>query len=63
MIPLAVLIVVFWVGFRSWLSARVPPKDSIEVRVTASKWTWEFQYPTHALSDKELIVPLNTPSS
>lgn len=61
LIPLATLILIFWVGFQGWLGNAVPPKDSIEVRVTAFKWGWEFQYPRHALSKPDLVVPLHYP--
>jgi cytochrome c oxidase subunit 2 len=60
-IPLVTLIIIFWVGFKGWMSSLVPPKDSIEVRVTAFKWGWEFQYPRHSVSQKELVVPIHRP--
>ncbi len=60
-VPLITLIIIFWVGFRGWVANLVPPKDAVEVRVTAFKWGWEFQYPRHSVSQKELIVPLDYP--
>jgi cytochrome c oxidase subunit 2 len=56
-----VLLGLFYWGFRSWVRTQVPPSDAIEVRVTAFKWGWEFQYPRHGLSFPYLTVPLNKP--
>jgi len=60
-VPAVIMVGLFYIGFRTWVKMHVPPQEAIEVRVTAFKWGWEFQYPRHSLSFKELIVPKGKP--
>jgi len=60
-VPAIILVILFYIGFKTWVRMSVPPQEAIEVRVTAFKWGWEFQYPRHSVSQKELIVPLDYP--
>lgn len=61
LIPLAVVMLIFFWGFKGYVSAWVAPNDSMEIVVTGKKWLWEFEYPdgTRALND--LHVPVNKP--
>lgn len=61
LIPLAVVMGIFFWGFRGYVNAWVTPNDAIEIVVTGKKWLWEFEYPdgTRALND--LHVPVNKP--
>ena len=61
LVPAAVMLGLFYYGFRSWMRNQVAPTDAVEVRVTAFKWGWEFQYPSHGLSFPDLTVPLGRP--
>jgi cytochrome c oxidase subunit II len=61
-IPSAVLVVIFGWGFKGFLDLSVPPADALEVRVTAQKWAWAFEYPREGIrTSKELVVPVNRP--
>ncbi len=60
-IPTILIIVVFLWGFRGFMTMRVVPKDAIEIRVTAQKWFWSFDYPQGVNSVGELVVPAGRP--
>ncbi|MEZ4397087.1 MAG: cytochrome c oxidase subunit II [Candidatus Krumholzibacteriia bacterium] len=60
LVPVALVVVIFTVGFRGYLRLTVTPTDSYEVLVTAQKWNWQFTYP-NGYSDPELHVPAGKP--
>ena len=59
-IPLAIVIVIFWLGFKTFISMATPPDDAYEVLVTGQKWSWLFQYP-NGYVDSDLHVPVDAP--
>lgn len=59
-IPLIIVMILFFIGMRGYLHMRVPPADSIQVNVMGQKWSWSFTYATGAVNDT-LVVPVNTP--
>lgn len=61
LIPLAIVIFIFFWGFRSYMEAQVSPADALEIQVTAKKWVWQFEYPNGTRSLNELHVPLGRP--
>ena len=60
-IPSLLFIVVFLWGFKGFLNMRVVPKDAMEIKVTAQKWFWSFDYPEGVNSVGELVVPQGRP--
>ncbi len=61
-IPLLLLIVIFALGYKGYLNMSVAPKDPIEIKVTAQKWSWSFEYMgSGATSSKEFAVPVGRP--
>ncbi len=60
-IPSIIVIIFFVVGFRTFLRMNIVPKDAMEIKVTAQRWMWAFDYPEGAGSINELVVPVNTP--
>lgn len=60
-IPLILLMIMFFWGYHVYLEMAVPPKDSMEIKVTGQKWFWTFDYPTGASSPGELVVPIHKP--
>ncbi len=57
-IPAILLVIIFGWGFWGYLQQQVPPGDALEVRVTAKRWNWEFDYPRAGiLGSDELVVP------
>ena len=57
-IPTLLTIVMFWVGFTSYLDMRTPPASSYEISVVAKKWSWAFKYPNGWI-ESELHIPLD----
>jgi cytochrome c oxidase subunit 2 len=60
-IPLILVIAIFYVGLEGYLHLRVAPLGSYEVRVTAQKWSWAFDHPNGASEANILRVPLGRP--
>ncbi len=59
--PLLLLAALFHWGFKSYVFAAVAPANSLEVRVRAKKWNWEFEYPSGTREGGLLVVPVNQP--
>jgi cytochrome c oxidase subunit 2 len=60
-LPLALCIVLFVVGFRGYVSASVAPGNALEIRVTGMKWQWQMTYPNGTSTINELRVPAGRP--
>lgn len=60
-IPLMLVIFIFFWGFHGYLKGQVAPAEAMEIVVTAKKWQWEFEYPTGTRTLNELHVPVNKP--
>ncbi len=50
LVPTAMLMVFFWYGYTSMVTARTLPdaSDAITVQVEGSKWKWRYEYPANA---------------
>jgi len=59
-IPLILVIIIFVMGFKSYLDTATPPQNAYEIMVTGQKWNWFFTYP-NGHTDTELHVPLDQP--
>ncbi len=59
-IPLGIVIYLFYMGFTGYLNLVTPPENTYEVQVTAQKWNWLFTYPNGHIN-AELHVPVNQP--
>jgi cytochrome c oxidase subunit 2 len=59
-IPVAIVAIIFYRGFTAYMELRASPNDAREVRVTAQKWQWLFQYPSGYI-DANLHVPVDEP--
>jgi cytochrome c oxidase subunit 2 len=60
-IPLLLVIVMFYMGMKAYLQMRVTPQDAYEIYVSGQKWQWTFSYRNGATVTNELIVPVNRP--
>lgn len=60
-LPLFLVIGIFFWGFRGWIRANVAPGESIEIQVKAKKWQWEFEYPDGMRSLNSFHVPVGKP--
>lgn len=52
--------ILFYFGSIGYIDARTPPPGAYEIKVRATKWSWEFTYP-NGYQDANLHVPVNTP--
>ncbi|MFV2072249.1 MAG: cytochrome c oxidase subunit II [Thermoanaerobaculales bacterium] len=59
-IPVALVIVIFFFGFKGFLDIATPPANAYEVLVEGQKWNWSFTYP-NGYVDENLHVPVNRP--
>jgi cytochrome c oxidase subunit 2 len=57
----ALVLLMFWFGWRDFGYLRTPPADALPVQVTAREWSWSFTYANGKHSDV-LKVPLNRPT-
>jgi cytochrome c oxidase subunit 2 len=57
-VPIILVLIMFWVGWKGYVQMTHPPKDSMQVDVTAQMWQWSFTYKNGKKSDT-LYVPLN----
>lgn len=60
-IPLVILVVLFFIGLAPYVSASVAPANAMEIQVTAQKWNWSFRYPDGNVSPGELVIPKGRP--
>ncbi len=60
-IPLILVLFMFYIGWKNYLPMRKPPKDAIEIKVIGSMWNWQFEYPNGKISNNDLYVPINKP--
>jgi cytochrome c oxidase subunit 2 len=60
-VPLLIVIGLFFWGLNDYVSAFVVPNDALEIHVTGRKWQWTFEYPDGTRSIKSLHVPVNKP--
>ena len=59
-IPLALFMGMFYMGWRGYLMEIDIPENAIPVKVTARMWAWSFEYPNGVQSDT-LYVPVESP--
>jgi cytochrome c oxidase subunit 2 len=58
--PIFVLVFLFHKGFEGYIDMAIAPANSIEIKVNAKQWAWEFVYPNGG-SSTELHVPVHKP--
>lgn len=59
-LPTILVMGMFWSGWVSYRALRDAPADSMEVKVTARMWSWDFEYPNGKHSPT-LVVPVGKP--
>jgi cytochrome c oxidase subunit 2 len=59
-IPLILVIVIFYMGFTGYMEMRSVPRDSYRIEVEAQMWSWLFRYP-NGHEDIDLHVPVDRP--
>ncbi|MCP4898021.1 MAG: cytochrome c oxidase subunit II [bacterium] len=59
-IPLALVVIIFFFGFKGFLDISTPPANAYEIYVEGQKWNWSFAYP-NGYVDADLHVPVDRP--
>jgi len=57
-IPLIIVLLMFYFGWAAFAPMRKAPADAIRVTAIGRKWQWEFDY-GNGMKSKELVIPLN----
>ena len=60
--PLAIVVVIFFLGARLYVRATRPPADAATVYVVGKQWMWKVQHPEGVSEIDELHVPLGRPT-
>ncbi len=60
-IPLIIVIILFFVGFDGYINATTAPAGALEIQVVGKKWLWQFEYPDGTRTINEIHVPVNKP--
>ncbi|MEM7786396.1 MAG: cytochrome c oxidase subunit II [Bacteroidota bacterium] len=60
-VPTLLVLVVFFWGFRAYVSTSIPPTDAITINVEGYKWAWNFEYQNGVQYPNEVYVPVGTP--
>lgn len=58
-IPLLLVLAMFFYGYEGFRIMRNPPPDAMVVKVTGKMWFWNFQYENGKQSDTVLYLPAN----
>jgi len=59
-VPLALVMLMFWVGLKAFVPMRRVPADAMVIKAVGRMWEWEFIY-GDSLKSKELVLPINKP--
>ena len=59
-IPLIIVVVIFYWGFTGYLNMRLPPREAYEIDVVARQFGWQFKY-ANGYDDSILHVPAGQP--
>jgi cytochrome c oxidase subunit 2 len=57
-IPLIIVILMFYFGWVAFAPMRKAPADAMSITAIGRKWVWEFDY-GNGMKSKELVIPLN----
>jgi len=60
-VPLIIVIFIFFWGFRGYMDAQIAPANAIEIQVVGKKWVWQFEYPDGLRTLNDIHVPVNRP--
>jgi cytochrome c oxidase subunit 2 len=59
-IPVILVVIIFFFGFKGFLDMATPPANAYEILVEGQKWNWAFTYP-NGYVDENLHVPVDRP--
>lgn len=65
-IPTIIVMMMFYYAWRNWIDMKTIPKDAMEIKVIAKKWSWYYEYKykadngeTKIKGSDTLVVPVN----
>lgn len=61
-VPTLIIIFIAAEGYLGYKEMRTPPKDTLDITVTAKKWDWTFEYENGKKDFGELVVPVDRPT-
>jgi cytochrome c oxidase subunit 2 len=61
LIPVAIVVVIFYQGFKAYTEMRIVPSQAYEINILARKWFWTFKYPNGYKDSAALYVPAGEP--
>jgi cytochrome c oxidase subunit 2 len=61
LIPLGLVMVMFFWGARLFVTLSHPPANALEIYAVGKQWMWKFQHPSGQREINELHVPLGQP--
>ena len=59
-IPLILVMLMFWIGWKGFAPMRRVPADAMKVTAIGRMWEWEFEY-GDGMRSKELVLPIGKP--
>jgi len=66
-IPIIIVIWMFWKGFTGYMDMMTPPQNGYEINVIGQTWQWNFEYPNgyideelHCWKDEPIIVTITS---
>lgn len=60
-IPTLIVMGMFYYGYMGYTLMKTIPEGAMEVKVTGRMWSWSFEYPNGAVTDR-LVLPINKPA-
>ncbi len=57
LLPLAIVMTMFWYGWVNYIGLTKVPKDAMEVKAVGRMWSWQFIYPD-GRTESKLYVPV-----
>lgn len=59
--PVPLLVLMFHWGFQAYMAEAIAPDDSINIRVRARQWAWQFEHYNGTAEDNEVHIPMGRP--
>lgn len=55
-VPTLGLVYIFFAGFTGYMDKMIAPSDAIDMKMTASQWVWDLEYPNGFASRESTVV-------
>ena len=60
-VPVIIVMIIFFWGFRGYMTMSVVPANAMEIKVTGQQWFWTFAYPGGQITTNEMVVEVGKP--